>query len=189
MYSIHLNAFHNSSLFVKLKLSLYFYLKTYFMELAEITTRRGTSNDLELLLEYSQKLFKYESKYTNTYNQEWTYSPNGRDYFTHKLTTWNNLVLFAFLNEKPVGYLTAFYADYLSRLTTPIVEVENIYVDEEYRNKGIGKLLFNECHKWSLMLRAKRFKVKALTNNEEAIAFYRKLGFFDFHIVLEKDIS
>ena len=56
----------------------------------------------------------------------------------------------------------------------PCIWIEDIYVKEEHRNKGIGKKFFEFIeNKFSGCL----FRLEAEQENERAIEFYRKCGF------------
>ena len=56
-------------------------------------------------------------------------------------------------------------------------EIQAIYVLPEYQGKGIGKILWNEAQK--SLNPQKNTVVHVATYNENAIAFYKKLGFGD----------
>ena len=70
------------------------------------------------------------------------------------------------------GYLLGF-SHHAFFVNGKISWVEEIYVDEEYRNRGVGKLLMTEFEKWS---REKNCKMVALATRRAA-EFYKAIGF------------
>ena len=78
-------------------------------------------------------------------------------------------------NEKIVGFLN-YFLTISSFSMNPCLWVEDIFISQDYRSKGIGAMLFEEirkiadarsCHKVEWLVRA---------NNESGIQFYKKLG-------------
>lgn len=53
--------------------------------------------------------------------------------------------------------------------------LEDIIVDEKFRGKGLGKLLFTEVAKVAKELNVKRLEWQVLDWNEPAIGFYKRL--------------
>lgn len=68
----------------------------------------------------------------------------------------------------------------------PIAEIENMYIKEKYRKRGVGAALVKAVLKLAKQKGARRFRVEVLIKNKSAVKFYRKLGFKDFGLVLEK---
>ncbi|MBV9087346.1 MAG: GNAT family N-acetyltransferase [Acidobacteriaceae bacterium] len=75
---------------------------------------------------------------------------------------------------KPAGY--AIYFNFYSSFQGPGMFLEDVYVREEFRGKGIGKALMAEVAAIALQdgLLAMRWEV--LDWNQPAIDFYKKLG-------------
>ncbi|MBN2423022.1 GNAT family N-acetyltransferase [Candidatus Woesearchaeota archaeon] len=81
----------------------------------------------------------------------------------------------AFYENKPVGYIIFFMA-YSSFLAKPTLFLEDLFVLEEYRNKGIGKKLFRFCVKKAKEKNCGRLDWTVLDWNSNAISFYKKHG-------------
>ncbi|MGE0566322.1 MAG: GNAT family N-acetyltransferase [Bacteroidia bacterium] len=58
-----------------------------------------------------------------------------------------------------------------------ICKLERIYVDEKYLGKGIGELLFNQCVKEAKENDQNGLWLYVWTENQRALAFYKKKGF------------
>jgi GNAT superfamily N-acetyltransferase len=74
-----------------------------------------------------------------------------------------------------VGYALYFYT-YSSFLASSTLYLEDIFVLEEFRGRGIGKSLFIRCVKEAVVQSCGRMEWSVLTWNRDAITFYEKLG-------------
>jgi len=81
----------------------------------------------------------------------------------------------ATIRGKPVGYALYFYA-YSSFLARPTLYLEDIFVLEAYREKGVGHALFLACAREAANQKCGRMEWSVLTWNSNAIAFYEDLG-------------
>lgn len=77
------------------------------------------------------------------------------------------------LNEKYVAYLI-FFMNYSSFLALPVLYIEDIFVLEKYRKKGIGQLLFNFCVRKAEEKNCGRIEWHVLDWNKLGINFYEK---------------
>ena len=154
----------------------------------EIKVRKAKLSDLETILKMSRNLFKFERKFGKTFNMKWTYSEVGKKYFTGRLMHKDAIVLIAVDGEIPAGYLCSFKQKYYYRSLNPIAEIENMYIDDKYRYKGVGKLLFKKLKQLLKREGVKRIKVGTLSQNEQAIRFYKRIGFEEFETILEQDL-
>jgi GNAT superfamily N-acetyltransferase len=78
-------------------------------------------------------------------------------------------------SRKLVGYALYFYA-YSSFLARPTLYLEDIFVLEEHRHRGIGRDLFVRCVAEAERKNCGRMEWSVLTWNKRAIDFYEKLG-------------
>ena len=76
---------------------------------------------------------------------------------------------------KLVGYALYFYT-YSSFLARPTLYLEDIFVLEEHRRRGVGRDLFISCVREAKKNGCGRMEWAVLTWNEKAIHFYEKLG-------------
>lgn len=82
-------------------------------------------------------------------------------------------VLYA--DDTPAGYIT-FYFTYSTFLAKQTLYLEDIFVAEEFRSKGLGKTLFEFCKKEAKIRGCGRMDWTVLTWNEPSVKFYEKLG-------------
>ena len=84
-------------------------------------------------------------------------------------------VILAETGKDIVGYSFYFFT-YSSFLAKKTLYLEDIFISENQRNKGIGKLFFNELLKIAKKQKCGRMEWVVLNWNENAIKFYDKLG-------------
>ena len=84
-------------------------------------------------------------------------------------------VLLAKADDKYIGYAFYFYS-YSSFLAKPTLYLEDIFILEEYRRVGAGKLFFKELNRKKKKKKCGRMEFIVLDWNKSAISFYNKLG-------------
>ena len=85
------------------------------------------------------------------------------------------LLAFDSHQKEAVGYALYFFT-YSSFLARPVLYLEDIYVREAFRGKGIGRKLFLECVREASRNKCGRMEWSVLTWNKNAIRFYEKAG-------------
>lgn len=77
------------------------------------------------------------------------------------------------LNKKPIGYIIYFFT-YSSFVTLPTFYLEDIFILEKYRQKGIGEQMFQFCINIAKESECGRMEWCVLNWNKPAIKFYEK---------------
>ncbi len=65
-------------------------------------------------------------------------------------------------------------------------EIDSIYIEEQYRNSGLGRIFMERAIKW---LKSKDVETMVLlvgVGNEQVMEFYRQFDFYPLHIVLQR---
>lgn len=78
-------------------------------------------------------------------------------------------------NGSVVGFCLYFF-NFSTFLGRPGIYLEDLYVQPEYRNLGIGKSLMRTLARKAVQEGCGRFEWSVLDWNEPSIAFYRKIG-------------
>ena len=78
-----------------------------------------------------------------------------------------------FIGDAPAGYIT-FYYTYSTFEAKPTLYLEDIFVLEEYRGRGLGRGLFEFCRKIARTKGCGRVDWTVLTWNKPSIEFYEK---------------
>ena len=82
--------------------------------------------------------------------------------------------------KKAVGYCVS------SLSAEKTGEIESIFVEEQFRGRGIGSELLTRALAWLGTEGSVRNRVSVGNGNEEAFGFYRKFGFFPRMTVFEQ---
>ena len=110
-----------------------------------------------------------------------------KEQLTNELENSNSEFYFAILENEVIGYLKLNFSEAQTELNDiNTLEVERIYVRNNYHGKGVGQQLLD----YAIQL-AKRKNMQAVwlgvwENNQRAVNFYKKNGFvtFDTHVFM-----
>lgn len=87
-----------------------------------------------------------------------------------------------------VGYIFAYLkSPYNDVINTNVIMLESLFIKEEYRHKGVGRTLISMLENWA----KDNFKnyvveIVCLSNNKNALEFYKSLGYSDVKLILRK---
>jgi GNAT superfamily N-acetyltransferase len=79
------------------------------------------------------------------------------------------------IDGRAVAYVT-WFSTYSTFNARPTLFLEDIFVLEEYRRRGIGRAMFDFCRRQAQERECGRMEWMVLTWNEPAIRFYEKSG-------------
>ncbi len=125
--------------------------------------------DAGLVLDFIRKLAEYEKRLAEVTA---TQAAVSQTLFGEKPCA---EVLILEVDGKSVGF-ALFFQNYSTFLAAPGIYLEDVYVEPEYRSRGIGKSVFIFLARLALERGCGRFEWSVLTWNEPAIRFYEKLG-------------
>jgi GNAT superfamily N-acetyltransferase len=153
--------------------------------------RKATVEDLQTVQGLNRKLgTKEHADFDPTVNPEFATTERGKRYFTNSIENNDRLVLIAEYDDMPIGYIAGGIekvSEY--RTIRSMAEVDNMWVDEECRGRGIGRQLLSEFEVWARGKGTNRMRVIASYKNEKAIKFYTREGFDEYDLILEKDLK
>lgn len=85
---------------------------------------------------------------------------------------------FVYFNYEVAGYLKVNTNDAQSEeMGDDSLEIERIYIKYKFQKHGLGKYLFNKAMEVAEDLNKKNIWLGVWEKNENAIAFYKKMGF------------
>lgn len=154
----------------------------------KISIREAEERDLSSIQELNKMLFDYEDQFDKTYNLDWPYSDGGERFFKACIKEDNGIALVAESGGKIIGYACAWIDNYSARTTNPICEIENMFVLEEFRNKGTGTRLVRKIENIAKGKGARRLKVLGKIKNEKALKFYKRLDFEHAKFFMERGV-
>ncbi|WPR76251.1 GNAT family N-acetyltransferase [Algoriphagus sp. NG3] len=155
------------------------------MENIEIS--RVTASDIKLLQEIGRKTFYETFSVGNTKEDMMKYLEEGfsEEKLTSELNSEYSEFYFAVTDDKVVGYLKLNFGGSQTELQDSIsLEIERIYVLQQYHGKKIGQVLYEKAIQVAKDKKVDYVWLGVWEENPRAIRFYQKNGFveFDKHI-------
>jgi len=100
-----------------------------------------------------------------------------------------NQVLVSEINGRIVGFLMFMkQARSMLRLRRSRAMITDLYVDEEYRHQGLASKLLERCLEHLRSTGVEEVRVSVLADNARAVSLYRKLGFTDHMIMMNRPL-
>ncbi len=135
----------------------------------KITFKKADINDVSIVNELLKKLAEYEKmadlcKITDQRLAEIMEEENGLS------------AIIAMADGKPVGLLTYYFFKIATFSGMRVLYVEDVFVESEYRNNGIGTEFFNIVKSTAVENNCARIEWKCLKWNTDAQKFYEKYG-------------
>jgi ribosomal protein S18 acetylase RimI-like enzyme len=152
-----------------------------------IEIREATLNDIKLLQDIGKKTFFETFSESNSEENMKKYLEDGFsiEKLTEELNNRHSEFYFAVMDEKVLGYLKLnFGASQTELKDTNSLEIERIYVLQEYHGKKVGQVLYEKAMQVAYEKEAIYVWLGVWEKNPRAIRFYEKNGFveFDKHI-------
>ncbi|MCB9964782.1 MAG: GNAT family N-acetyltransferase [Rhodospirillales bacterium] len=155
--------------------------------------RRSTFSDWTILQKLNQKLFDLEfNNYDSSIDPGWPTSPAGITYYQDAVSNKTKAAFLAEIDETAVGYIIISYDssrhDESYRNKVREAEIENMYVESNFRDRGIGRELVSQAEQWSQKCGATHIQVISSYTNNSASDFYESIGFDTYNITHEKKL-
>lgn len=152
-----------------------------------IEIKKVTLNDLDQLLKIARQTFYETFSAVNTAENMKKYLDErfSVEKLTAELSDSNTDFYFATLDSRVIGYLKINFGQSQTELQDDkAVEIERIYVSEEFHGKKVGQMLYDKVIQIARQRNADYVWLGVWEENHKALRFYRKNGFveFDKHI-------
>lgn len=131
-----------------------------------VSIRKAVREDVSVILELIRELARFEKAENQVLLSEWQLAEDG---FGENPAF---ECLLAFEQHVPVGFCLSWYR--YSTWRGKLLYVEDLFVREDYRRKGIGKLLLDEMIKNAESQGIKYIHLQVLDWNIPGISFYKK---------------
>lgn len=145
-----------------------------------ITIKKCTLEDLRNLQEISYETFNETFKDQNSSETMNAYLERAfnLDQLEKELSNRSSQFFFVYFNNEVAGYLKVNIHEAQSEeMGDESLEIERIYVKSNYQKQGLGKDLLNKAMETALKCHKKKIWLGVWEKNENAIAFYKKMGF------------
>lgn len=133
-----------------------------------IEIKVATIDDIDKITNLGLLLYSADNTYESLYDEN-----------IELLKSDLNHIFLAYDNDAAVGFShCSLRTDYVEGTSGGNVGyLEGIYVDPDYRNKGIAKKLVITCENWAKEKGCKEFASDCLIDNTESYKFHIKMGF------------
>ncbi len=154
-----------------------------------IEIRKATVSDLDSIQKISIQTFTETFAAVNTPENIADYIKNSLNsaQLTTELKNLNSQFYIAYSNDEVVGYLKINFGDSQTEsINENTLEVQRIYVLQNFHGKNIGQLLLNEVKKIAKSTGVDSIWLGVWEENHRALRFYTKNGFvvFDKHVFM-----
>lgn len=137
-----------------------------------------TNEDANKCDKLLNKLVLDERKYDNSISED----AKILNYFKYMIRQKYNFLLGYYIDNNIVGYA------FIKGIDKETALLDGLYVEEEYRNKGIATELIKTAFETCKNNKIKFLDVNVMYQNKEAQSLYNKLGFVNLRIGLRKPI-
>ncbi|MDG0948026.1 GNAT family N-acetyltransferase [Bacillus paranthracis] len=145
-----------------------------------INIKKCTLEDLHKLQEISYETFNETFKHQNSLENMDTYLENAFNLkqLEKELANISSQFFFVYFNNEVAGYLKVNTNDAQSEeMGDDSLEIERIYINSRLQKHGLGKYLLNKAIEIAMEHNKKKIWLGVWEKNENAIAFYKKMGF------------
>lgn len=143
-------------------------------EIKQVTNIADANRCDELLT----KLIQDERQYNDTIDENYVVT----NHFNTMLNDENIIILAKYINNIIVGYIL------IRKMDDNTCLLDGLYVEKEYRNKGIAKSLLTEAILRIQNMNIKYIDINVMYHNIIAKHIYEKLGFVEYEIKMRKSI-
>jgi ribosomal protein S18 acetylase RimI-like enzyme len=112
-----------------------------------------------------------------------------RGFLKRRLKKRKDVLFKAVEKGKIVGYVRLTVKKENPIYDNAFLTVCDLIVDEGHRGKGVGSALLEKCFSYAKRKGNKALRVSAYAKNARALSLYKKKGFRDFHVTLQKQLK
>lgn len=154
--------------------------------MGSINLRKATLKNLKEVKHLSTELAYSDIPFDKDIDLNWANTEDGEKYYKEKIE--KGLCTVVEVNDFIIGYSTYAIKDVPSWRMVKVAELENLFVTEKSRSKGVGQLLMDDFVEWARTEKLNKICVNAFFPNEEAIKFYKRQGLKEYDLNLEMHI-
>lgn len=145
-----------------------------------INIKKCTLEDSRKLQEISYETFNETFKHQNSLENMNAYLERAfnLNQVEKELSNISSQFFFVYFNNEVAGYLKVNTNDAQSEeMGDESLEIERIYIKNNFQKHGLGKYLLNKAMEIAMERNKKKIWLGVWEKNENAIAFYTKMGF------------
>ncbi|OGM13037.1 hypothetical protein A3A76_01895 [Candidatus Woesebacteria bacterium RIFCSPLOWO2_01_FULL_39_23] len=153
----------------------------------DIIIKSAKSKDWKIIQRLNDQVILNDLENDDDIDLNWSASEEGIKSYQEIVGGDNRKCYIAYLNNEPIGFVALSIKDFGYR-KSKYIEIEKMGVDQEFRSKGIGKMLMDESIRWAKEQKATKLYVSAYWGNKRARDFYKKNGFYESGVEMDKKI-
>ena len=145
-----------------------------------INIKKCTIEELPKLLEISYETFNETFKNQNSPENIKAYLKRAFNLkqLEKELSNISSQFFFLYFNNEVAGYLKVNINDaHPEEIGDESLEIERVYIKSKFQKNGFGNNLLNKAVEIAMECKKKRIWLGVWEKNENAIAFYKKMGF------------
>jgi ribosomal protein S18 acetylase RimI-like enzyme len=147
--------------------------------------RKAIKEDAKTLNWLLTLLIRDEKQYDNSINENFVVTNMYENYIEDK----NRCILVALDNNKIIGYLYGYLKEFDSTVNNKICLLDALYVDINYRKKGVANELINSFKNWCINNNSKTIEVNVCSKNINAKNLYSKHDFITIKETMSLEIK
>ena len=157
----------------------------------KVLIRKATIEDLKDILRLNRNLFLKEYReFDRTLNINWTHSKEGKKLLRNVIVKKDNFCEVIQDKNRIVGYLNGGIAKRSPwHKEARYAYLGSIFIEKKFRRRGLGTKLINDFINWCKRNKFDYIDVTASAQNIFGQNFYRKAGFNDYDLILEKRLT
>jgi len=148
------------------------------------TLKMGGAANLDLVRPLWEKLNRMHSELSPHFKQR--YQKMDWQWRKAALLKKSKAILLNYTVDDRNGTIVGYCISSIAKEDETVGEIDSLFIEEEHRRAGIGKLLMFNAIQWLNGRGVKTQKLLVGVGNERAIEYYRQFGFHPLHIVLQK---
>lgn len=149
-----------------------------------INIRPARLEDAQALVELNHKIFVDNKNYDEDIKED----PAPKSYFEELINKDGGYFLILEDGGELMGYTNGGPVTYLPYRKSRYFEIENLGVIPERKGEGLGKTLLDEITAWAKKEGYQKIYLHCYSKNSEALGFYKKNGYSEIDVSLEKVI-
>ena len=130
---------------------------------------------IEATLTDLEKIIPLFHKYREFYQVEYKLQ-EVEIFLTQRIEKSQSKIFFAIDRDKAIGF-TQLYPSFSSLSLKPVWILNDLYVDENFRKQGVGKMLLDAAKDFAIQTNSKGLTLTTGIENETAQSLFEKFGF------------
>ena len=153
----------------------------------DILIKSAQPEDWQIIQKLNNQVFLADKDHDDDLDLSWPFSEIGIKYYKELTSGKYGKCFIAYANNEPVGYIALANKNFGYR-KSKYLEIENIGVEPKFRSQGIGHLLVEKAGQYAKEIGDTKLFVSAYWQNTQAINFYKKNGFYETGVELDKKL-